>query len=68
MPSVLHGTLITVHHPANDQRTPGTPTQIDHFPRGIDGVEDDLKIVRYHEADNGSLRSTQRRDRCLNGQ
>ena len=65
---VLHGALITVPHPANDQRTPGTLTQIDHFSCGIDGVENDLEIVRYDEADNGSLRSTPWRDRCLNGQ
>ena len=65
---VLHGALITVHHPANDQRTPSIPTQIDHFARGIEGVEDDLKVVRYDEADDRNLWSLTRRNRCLNRQ
>src|SRR5262249_40339157 len=64
----LHGALITLHHSANHQRASAITAKIDDLACGLNSVEDDIKIVRHDEADQGGLRSVDGRNRRVNRQ
>lgn len=64
----LHGALITVQQPADNERASGIMAEVDRFARRHERIEQEFKIIRHDEPDDCGLGRLCRGHRCLDGQ